>query len=305
MVAIGLALLAAFLLALASTIEQQSARQRPASEALKPRLVVRLAREPKWLLGIGLATLSLPIQATALHLGQLLVVEPILAMGIALVVPLEWVFTRRGVRGRDVVGAAVVSAGLAVFLVVGRPSGGKQDASAIQWAVAGGVAVVAAMAAVSVGARLAPGERAGLFGVGAGVLFGLQSALLKATVSKLGDGFPDVLANWHIYALIATGAAALILEQSAYQTGRLAPSASATKLMGPVTAVMLGLFLLEERLSSNTPRVEIVGVALFAALAGLAFLTWSRAPSIGKRPKVNPRTGISGRNVRPRKALRG
>lgn len=279
MMSVLLAVTAATLLALACTVEQDSAQRRPPREALKLRLLTRLARDPRWLFGMGLATVSLPIQAAALGLGSLVVVEPIIAAGIALAIPMQWVVSRRRPRRRDILLATVMAAALATFLIAAQVAGAKQDGEPFEWLLAGGVAALAAVGLAAAATRRQGRVRAGLLGTAAGALFGVQSALLKATVSGLAHGILHAGADWHLYALILTGATALVLEQSAYQAGALAASVGGTKLMAAVTAVALGLLLFDERATSSGIRLVIAFVALAVAFLALAALSWGQPPA--------------------------
>lgn len=277
MISVLLAVVAAVLLALACAVEQDSAGRLPDEQALKLSLLTRLLRTPRWLVGIGLAAVSFPIQATALGMGSLVVVEPILASGIALALPMQWLIWRRHLRFLELLLVGVVAASLAMFLTAGQLAGGTRDGEPVEWLMAGAVSALVA-AALAVAALPRKGNvRAGLLGTAAGTLFGVQSALLKATVDGLSRGIMNVVVDWHLYALIVTGVTALVLEQSAYQTGALAPSVTATKLVAAVTAVALGLLLFDERVMSTGIRLAVAIAALVVALVALTALSWSQA----------------------------
>jgi hypothetical protein len=276
-----LAGIAAVLLALASTVEQNAARQRPATETLKLSLLSRLAREPRWLVGMGLALVSFPIEATALGVGSLVVVEPILAAGIALAVPIQWIIWGGRLSALDIVLAFIVAGALATFLVVGRLTGGNTDGEMIEWIAAGAAAAVFAAVLAGTAVRHTGAVRAGLLGTAAGAVFGIQAALVKATAAVLADRTFLVLVNWHLYALVLTGVTALVLEQSAYQAGALASSVAATKLMTAVAAVAMGMLLFDERIASSGINLVVALVALSVAFAALAALSLSHTPTEG------------------------
>ena len=294
MISVLLAVVAAVLLALACAVEQDSAGRVPEEQALKLSLLTRLLRTPRWLVGIGLAAVSFPIQATALGMGSLVVVEPILASGIALALPMQWVIWRRHLRPIDLLLVAVVAAALAMFLTAGQLGGGTRDGEPVEWLMAGAVSALVA-AALAVAALPRKGAvRAGLLGTAAGTLFGVQSALLKATVDGLSRGVLNVVTDWHLYALLVTGVTALVLEQSAYQTGALAPSVTATKLVAAVTAVALGLLLFDERVTSTGIRLVMAIVALVVALVALTALSWSQASADLVHADITPGGGHAG-----------
>ncbi len=282
--AVVLACIAAVLLALASTVEQNAARKRPAAETLKPSLLGRLARDPRWLFGIALALLSFPFEATALGLGSLVVVEPILASGIALAVPMQWMIWGGRLSRLDMVLAAVVAAAVATFLVFGHLTGGTRDGEAFEWIAAGGAAALFAVTLAATAGRHSGALRAGLLGTAAGALFGVQAALVKATATLLADRALFVLVDWHLYALVLTGVTALVLEQSAYQAGALAASVAATKLMTAVAAVALGLLVFDERIAASGGSLAAALAALLVAFVALAALSWTHTAAAPKPP---------------------
>ncbi|MEJ8655589.1 hypothetical protein [Streptomyces sp. MS1.AVA.4] len=57
-VAVPAALLSALTFGVASVLQQQAASEAPAWESLRLRLVLDLARRPKWLAGMGLTIAS-------------------------------------------------------------------------------------------------------------------------------------------------------------------------------------------------------------------------------------------------------
>jgi drug/metabolite transporter (DMT)-like permease len=183
------------------------------------------------------------------------------------------------------VAAAVVLGGLAAFLVISDPSGGRDDATAVAWIVSG--VVIGAACAVLVVAAMgrSPGVRAALLGSATGLLFGLSAALTKATVERLDDGVLAVVTNWQLYALIAVGYASMTLSQASLQTGRLAPAVSTQMVLDPVTSVLLGTLAFDERLHEQTGGVVASVAALGAMMYGLIALA-AATPGAAPRSDV-------------------
>src|SRR3954468_5259904 len=82
--AVLLAFATATLYALATSLQALEARRTPRSTALRASLIVRLARRPLWLAGTAAGVLAWPMQAAALALGSVALVQP--AQGFGLVV---------------------------------------------------------------------------------------------------------------------------------------------------------------------------------------------------------------------------
>src|SRR5215471_3431703 len=85
------------------------------------RAASRLARRPAWLAGLAAVVAGFVLQAAALGLGRLVVIEPVLASGLLFALVLAARRDRRRLRRAEWAAALAVSAGLAVFLAAGQP----------------------------------------------------------------------------------------------------------------------------------------------------------------------------------------
>jgi len=271
-----LAAASAFFFALGTVLQQKGAVREPAGSARgAAALLLRLARRPVWLGGILADALGFLLQAVALAIGKLVVVQPILATSVVFSLPLGTRLTAQRISRRDVVAAIAVTLGLAIFLVVGDPAGGRDDAPVGEWLVA--VIPIAAVSALlfAAGWRARPAVKATLLGTAAGVFFGLSAALTKATVDQLDEGILHVLVDWHLYALLAVGYAGMTLSEIALGTGVLAPAIATFSILDAVTSVVLGITLLQESLRDDVVGIALCGAALGVMFAGLAVLAGS------------------------------
>lgn len=279
MLEVPLAIAAAILFALATVVQQRVASQATDDEATSAGFLFQLAKKPVFLFGIAVDALGFVCQAIALGIGRIAVVQPLLAFSIVFALPLGVRFSGQRIGRRQIYGAAAVTVGLAVFLVVGDPSGGQQDAPLSHWLVAGGVTV--GLSAVLFAAALgrSPRTKATCFGLAAGILFGLSAALTKSTVDQLGDGgVVSVFTDWHVYALLAVGWASMTLSQSSLQTGELAPAISSSMAMDPIVSLVLGVVLLDESLTHNPFGLAAAILALAVMVVGIAILAVSEQP---------------------------
>ena len=94
--------------------------------------------------------------------------------------------------------------------------------------------------------------RAALLGTASGLLFGLVSALTKGAVEVFQDDGLGVLANWHLYALIAVGFAGMTITQLSLQAGILPPAVATSSIFNPAASVVLGLTLFDEQVHHGT-----------------------------------------------------
>src|SRR5436190_625884 len=137
--AILLAVAASVCTATASLCQRKGARSTQAA-GFDARLLVRLARQPAWLLGIAAMIGGFIFQITALRFGDLALVQPILAAELLFVFGYLAVAGTRRVTGRDLLAAAAMSAGIGVFLRLAAPSGGRLHAPGSSWLPAGPLA---------------------------------------------------------------------------------------------------------------------------------------------------------------------
>ena len=265
----ALALVAAFLFALAAALQQKGALNLPHVSLGDPRSLLRLAAQTMWLLGTVALLCGYVVQAAALDRGRLDVVQPLLVTTVVFALPLGVLLTGQHVGRREWLGAAVIVVGLALFTLFGDPAGGRDTAPGREW-----VAAIALLAAICAGLlgfggrHEGPSMRAAVYGAVAGVLFGLSAALTKPTVDLLHDGLGVVLSHWELYALGVAGGLGFVLQQVSLGTGRLAPSVATVSVANPVVSVVLGVILFEERLSRPAWHVVVAVGGLALGLAG-------------------------------------
>ncbi len=279
MAAVLLALVAGLIFGLGTVLEQREAMTLTDSEDADPLIVIRLARRPVWLAGVGCYLLGYLVQATALASGRLVVVQPILATSIVFALPLgAWLSAQR-ISRRDVIAAFAVIAGLAAFLAISDPGGGRDDAPFDEWAIAGAILIAATALFARAGLWRSGAIRAALLGTAAGLLFALVSALTKGAVEGLTDnGVAALLGDWHLYSLIAIGFAGLTLTQLALKAGVLAPAIASTSIVNPAVSVVLGVTLFDETLHHTALGSIASGFALLVMFGGIVALANSRRP---------------------------
>ena len=140
--------------------------------------------------------------------------------------------------------------------------------------------------------------KAGTYGTIAGVLFGLSASLTKPVIETLHVSVSDVLSDWMLYALAIAGGIGFVVQQLSLATGKLAPSVATTSVANPVVSVLLGVILLEERLSRPAWHVVVAVIGLGAALAGAVAITVKREG--GEAPARNSvRAAVRLRRCRP------
>jgi drug/metabolite transporter (DMT)-like permease len=281
--AVLLAIAASFCTATASLAQRQGAKNVQTTGGFDTRLLLRLARQPVWLLGIVSMIGGFVFQLTALRYGPLALVQPILSLELLLVFGFLAFAGRRQLRikPRDWLGAAAMSAGVAVFLRLASASGGRLHAAGSSWLLAGlvtlGVVLAAVAVAFGIGNRsdASPSRRAAVLGSATGIAWGFVAAVIKELSSHLGGGLGAVFSTWSLYVLLAVGAATMLLASHALVAGPLAASQPGFTILDPLAASLLGVFLFGERI--QTGPWDLAGEALALALVVLGAATLSRS----------------------------
>jgi drug/metabolite transporter (DMT)-like permease len=288
-VAVIAAITAAFCFAVASLVQQSVARASGADEVMQPRLLLDLARRPRWLAGIGLDALSFFILALALAFGPLALVQPLAALDVLFVLPLIARRQRRRLTAGDAAGAAAVAGGIVIFLAVATPSGGVTVPSLADWApVFLATGLLAGLAAVA-GLRVRGQARVVWLAAAAGAVYGVLNALTKASVDLLSDRGIGVLASWEPWALLVAGVVGALLGQSAFSAGALSLSLPVIDTLAPITAVVIGVTVFGEQLASAPWQraLQLAGGVL--AVAGIAVLSRSSIVAAETRaPRLEP-----------------
>ena len=273
--AAALALVAAFLFALAATLQQKGALNLPTISLAQPGSLLRLVGQTTWLLGTLVLLVGYVFQAGALDRGRLSVIQPLLVSTVVFVLPLGYLLTRQHVGRREVWGAAAVVVGLGLFVSFGDPAGGNTNASNAQWALTIGLLSLLCILLLALGGG-GLSRKAAVYGTVAGVLFGLSSSLAMPTLDYLHESVGTMLSHWECYALAVAGVIGFIVQQVSLGTGRLAPAVATVSVANPVVAVLIGIVLLDERLSRPAWHVLVAVIGLGLTFVGAVVISLAR-----------------------------
>lgn len=124
MTVILLALGAACCLGLGFVFQQAAAQHAPMKDFLSVRLLLDLVRMPLWVAGIGLMVVGMALGAIALGMGDITLVEPLLATNLLFAMALSRRLTRQRLGRSGWAGLWLLAGGVTAFIVAGRPQGG-------------------------------------------------------------------------------------------------------------------------------------------------------------------------------------
>lgn len=299
--------------ALAVTLSLASALAYASAAVAQERIVARArpGAPLRSLLGTGVwwASTGLNLAGSLLHVvalrhGPLTVVQPLGALTLVVAVPLGALVARRRVGEAEWRGTALTLLGLAALLLtVSGPVHGRALSPASALAVAGGAVVLLA-------ALCRPADASGLCRAAAsGVASGVASALTQTmTVTLTRHDGPAAVA-WGqtvlmggLVAGFAVGG--LLLAQSAYRGGLGAPLATST-LANPLTAALIGVWLLGEGVRGGVPGLLLAAAGGLTAARGVLLLTRAaaRPERRGRRHGPSAAAPSPDRGLSPRDGL--
>jgi drug/metabolite transporter (DMT)-like permease len=278
-IAILLAGTASSLYALSTSLQALEARREPASDSLRASLLKKLVRRPLWLAGAAAGVVAWPLQAVALSLASVAIVQPALGLGLIVLLVLGVRLLHERVGLREIAGAVMITAAIAVI-------GWAAPAHTPGFTRGGESAVVAAIAlATAAPYVLRVLGRAG--GLETSIAAGFGWAVVGLATALIDEGIADrhwlVAVAWGI-GVGATSWSSLLAEMTALQTW---PATRSIPIVFGIEMVLPAALL--PLLTSTGPGHAVAfGVALAVACAGAAVLGSSRAVARAAAPLTEP-----------------
>jgi hypothetical protein len=236
----------------------------------------RLTHDRTWAIGWCIGTLALFVQAAALHLGSIAVVQTLQVTSLLWAIPLTARSVPYGPNVRDYLGAGLLGAGLiCVIAVRGAAKGSAHDERP---SVLLFVAIAASVVGLVALALEAPRPlRVTSLAVAAGVCYGCSAALIKLTTHDLATvGVPGTATDWPGYALALSTGAGTVIQQLAFASGRLAAATTAIFVANPVVGYLIAVLGFGEQLPSSAGRLTGIALGGLCALVGVNLLAQSR-----------------------------
>lgn len=288
--ALVLALVAAVLFGVGAVLQQRAARASarlilPRRRRAGRRLAGLLLGSATWWAGALVELVGFGFHASALHVGSLAVVQPVLMLTL----PVSLLLGQS--RGRQLshaewTGIVLVCGAVVVFLAASAPHNGPPRGKVLLALVT--VVCLGLVAGLyAAGSRVQGAWHGALLGSAAALAMALTAALTKATTADLAaGGIVGPLKDWPLYLLVVAAALGVGLEQLAFTGAPLAAVMLPVTVLNPVAAAVIGMLGWHERLATTgTALAIVVLVALATAVAGVAVL--SRSPLLQPpRPRV-------------------
>ena len=246
----------------AATVGQQRAAARSSDEdARGAGFVWQLLRSPSWIAATAGNAVGYALQAAALGIGSVVVVEPILVTSILFALPLSARLAHQRLPSTAMGSGLLLSVSLSVFVILGDAGKGLDRGSHEGWLIVTLVGMPLVAGCLVFAHPRSGAVRASLLAIAVGLLGGVLAVLTKTVVDAAAGGGLHLLATGETYALVAVGLVGTYLQQLAFQAGALQASLPIMTVLEPVSAAVLGVTLLHEQLTAGGLRLTAVGAA--------------------------------------------
>lgn len=262
------AVAAAFSNGLSAVLQRVAASREAPPQLFRRRFMIKLFQSKLWLIGAGFDILGFLLQALALAVGALIVVEPTMTMDLIFIMVLLRYFYGIPIGKREWWAALAVCIGLAGLLVVAQPKGGQLEFNTLKWAALSAVVGTLIILTIAAVRRMPYGHiRAAFTGIATAANFALSAGLTKLAVQQLQHGIPVVLTSWQLYGMIASLVVSVIMIQNTYGAGSLVVSQPTIAIGKPIFGVIIGMLMFGD--SVSTAPFSLALDSLFALVLGV------------------------------------
>ena len=271
----ALALAAACCYETGYALQALEARRAPTEEALRPSLIGHLLKRPVWVGGIALALVGWPLQIAALSQAPITLVQPVLALGLLLLLLLGVRVLHERVGPREILAVVLIIGSVAVFAWAAPREVGEVDRGP-GLIVALGILITVALAPYAI--ALMRGRRYPmlLLVASAGAADGLAAFVAKIVAQDVSNGALVAVGLWAalVAGVVIVG---LISESTALQRFAATRVAPTVLVMQIVIPVVLAPLVGGEGWGDTPLNGAVLGAALVAIAVGAGLLASSRA----------------------------
>jgi len=261
-------------------IRQRSAQEITTEQVGHVELFRLSLRDVRWWWGGLAAAASFGLQAIALVLGSVVLVQALQVTALLFALPTNARLTRHPVTRWEWMWAVLLAAAVAVFITVGDPAAGHQRGSLRIWIVVA-VVMVPALVLCVLGARIWSGAVAAvLLAVVSASSWALFAVLTKGVMEVIRDCPGGLLRAPELYAWILAALVGTVFQQSAFRASALTASLPAMTVAEPVVASVLGVTVLGETLDTSGPQMFVLLAAVVAVTVATTALARGEAATM-------------------------
>jgi len=267
-------------------------------------LMARILRQPRWLGGLFSSMVGFTLEAVALALAPVVLVQPLIVAELLFALPLAAHVGGLRLGRREWLGAVLVAGGLVVFVVVVRPTNPRFATSDASWVALVAVTAVSVAALVLVASRVHGVARTSTMAAAAAVALGLLAVPTKAAARDFELHRIHALTTWEPWAAAGAGIVGLTLAQNTFGAGPLAVSLPVIDVGEPVVASIISMAIFGEQVGALSIVSSSVLVASAVVVTG-GVLMLDRSPLVkDAQHSLDPLHRSSGTTTVARQASR-
>jgi len=279
----------------ASILQALAAREERTAEGLDPRLLLRLVKSWRYVLGLALDGFAFVLSIAALQTMPLFAVQAIVSSFLAITAVLGAVFLKMPLTRRDKVALGVVISGLVLVGLSAAEDKAVHVSSAQRWGILIAALALAALA-VPLG-RLKGARGAAALGAVAGLGFGAVAVAARVLppigFDTLFSDLGGLLRDPATYALAVAAVVALLSYSTALQRGTVTQATAPLVVGETIAPALVGVVMLGDVPRAGWEWVAVVGFGLAVggalALAGHGDVA-EAGPAEDTRAEVAPTT---------------
>jgi drug/metabolite transporter (DMT)-like permease len=267
LVGVGVALAAASSYSVGVILQSLEAREVPSAKCLRPGMIQHLVGKRRWVLGTLCVMLGWALQAGALSLAPLTVVQPALAVGLFVLLIAGTRLSDECVGRREILAVIAIAIGVAGLSVASPKSAGGGHAALVIIAPVLAVFALAALAPYLLRERTFPL----LVVMSAGLAYAWSGFMTKFVAEAFSRSQYLAAAAWLVGTACAAGLG-LISEMTALQRQSAIRVFPGVLVIQIVVAVLLAPLLAGEQWSADPLVLVTLAVSLAVLAAGTAVL---------------------------------
>jgi multidrug transporter EmrE-like cation transporter len=251
-----------------------------------------------WLTGLALCVLGVALQVMAFALAPIPVVQAIFNAGLVLLIVLSRVRLGERFQRNEWIGLAIVVIALTSLgaSLTGSTSTIGLGGSALRVMIAA-VPTLLAVVLVVAGIRLGWGRSGFLYGIAAGILYGMAALGTKgASTLVVGHGLipsiPNILASVYPYVFLVFSALGMIAYQTGIQRFRIAVVGSMSDVVASTYIVVVGMVVFGESLPKDTVTLTLRLIGFTGVLVGSVLVALGGGKSAAPMPPIDSDLGL-------------
>jgi hypothetical protein len=251
------ALAASVCFGVATVLQAIAARNTHAGQGVDPRLLIRLAGQLPYVIGVLLDLVGFVAELAALRSLPLFVVQAVIAANLAVTAVVASQVMKLRLTGREWTAVVVVCVGLALLGLSAGHERAAHVSTGLRWALLGGVVVLLAVGMAA--GRLKGKARSAVLGLVAGLGFGAVAVSARALTSLSPL---DLLRDPTTYAMGLGGVTAMLFYATALQRGSVTTTTAAVVVAETLVPAAIGIWLLGDQTRHGYVPVALAGFVL-------------------------------------------